>query len=171
MKLLLNLFFILTSSYLISQEVKCQKNERESNELTTSLKGKFSISFVDVPILDSTIGRNGEGKSIHYILKQEPGVIYQLEWRKKLENDHPENVYLVEKFGLEYARRATVNDFKLIKQGKESRIIFDAYSKDETFHFMIVLSKTHYYCLTVFNESMEDISLLKDSFFNSFSIQ
>lgn len=134
----------------------------------TSIEGECSFGFPEEPELDTLTLRNDT--TYHYISNKDYELIFEVVWRKRNLNETYESAYRYHWAGLQYALGATANGYKITNEKGYKAMTFDAHSKNETIYYLIVLSNTHYYCITVINETEKDVSKAKDAFFNSFKL-
>jgi hypothetical protein len=131
---------------------------------TQSIKGQFEIIFPGSITYDTTIEKMG--KTYFYSVENNE-LTFNLAWRKRADNYSINSMAEFEKMAFEYGTGISIDTIII----NDNKARFSAISKDESWHFEIYQTDTHYYKLifTDFGKLSSERKML--TFFNSFWIQ
>lgn len=142
--------------------------DQEEGYIFESDTAHFRVEFPGKPEIDVYDSRQVRTTLCMHI--DQNGIRYLVDFRKRTKKDSWDDLYLVEKHGLEYSMLAIVSDPVKTKKKGARMTRFVALTNNEEMNFLVVLTKSYVYRVIAVRENSIESTVDSEKFIASFEI-
>jgi hypothetical protein len=126
----------------------CVVTAQKMEKTYSSKSGQFKVDFQKKP-KKSVDTITGNVLYEQFLYKNSFGIEYMVDWRDLVEEDNDSITFKVEKMKMEYSFLATFINEKQTEINGHTAIEFEAKAGTDTFHCLLILTKSRYYRIIV----------------------